>query len=80
VNLRHRSDPLLRGTQASIAAITPTIDAADPPELHARTARKMRQVEFIPHMPVSTVSGRKIVDMTVSTFITGSADATRSRG
>ena len=25
---------------------------------------------FIPHMPVSTVSGRKIVDITVSTFIT----------
>ena len=25
---------------------------------------------FMPHIPVSTVSGRKIVDITVSTFIT----------
>ncbi len=41
-----------------------------PPELHGFAAGKCGSGTFMPHRPVSTVSGMNIVDTTVSTFIT----------
>ena len=54
-----------------MATVTATMIADDPPEL--RVARRLAgaaAATFMPYMPVSTVSGMKIVEMIVSTFIT----------
>ena len=72
------SQPLRRKNASITAAIAdhaarrPTRTASPSPPGNAGSGT------FMPHIPVSTVSGRKIVDMTVRTFITH-VEAVRDR-
>ena len=61
---------LLRRKNTSIAAMSAIMMPLTHQNCTSGPPGKCGSVIFIPHIPVSTVSGRKIVDITVSSFIT----------